>query len=495
MTIEPPKSKADKANKKNKKPKDAPVNKAFVDTSHIDRKKQEVIFAPHPGFQTEFVQSTEPEVFAGGGRGSGKSLCMLAIPLHFVENRRFRGLVIRKTTKQLRDLIRKAKELYIRHFGAIWKERDQLFVFPSGAVLEFNYLESMDDYEQYHGQEFDFIGVDEITEYPSEEIINKLRTCLRGGDPAIPKLFRCTGNPGGPGIRWVRERYMEKSPASISFIHTVNVQGTEISERRKWLHSTIDDNPTEADYKSRLIMSVGDNATLMKQWVEGSFDAVSGLAFDEFKQNAHVVAPFQIPHNWMKIRAMDWGYSSMAVCLWLAIDPEGAVYCYREVVTDHEQPDELMERILRMEYQNRETMHIAVLDGSAWSTHGEIGETPGQAMCRVGGRWTPADRSPGSRKAGKLIVHKFLALNKDTGIPGLRIFSTCKEIIRELKNLQISEDNQEDIDQTKKNRQPDHAYDALRYGLSAISPYVTEYEDINYNDDQRPAVMDEIFGY
>lgn len=47
----------------------------------------------------------------------------------------------------------------------------------------------------------------------------------------------------------------------------------------------------------------------------------------------------------------------------------------------------------------------------------------------------------------------------ELGRPKLQIFSTCKNLIRELYTLPLSETNSEDVD----TKAEDHAYDALRY--------------------------------
>jgi len=133
------------------------------------------------------------------------------------------------------------------------------------------------------------------------------------------------------------------------------------------------------------------------------------------------------------------------------------------------------------------------------SSRGEICETPGDTMLRLGGRWTPADRSPGSRAASKLLIHQYLKTDPDTGRPKLKIFDTCNELINELSSLQSDPGGTEDIDRSKKNSQPDHAYDALRYALSGISPIRGQYSNESFGSmgalTGEPAAIDPIFGY
>ena len=73
---------------------------------------QKVIFQPNKGPQTEFLSATEREVLYGGSAGGGKSYAMLADPVRYFNNPHFRGLLIRRTTEELRELISASKQLY-----------------------------------------------------------------------------------------------------------------------------------------------------------------------------------------------------------------------------------------------------------------------------------------------------------------------------------------------------------------------------------------------
>lgn len=52
------------------------------------------------------------------------------------------------------------------------------------------------------------------------------------------------------------------------------------------------------------------------------------------------------------------------------------------------------------------------------------------------------------------------------GRPGLMVFETCANLIRTLPGLPYDETNVEDVDSSSE----DHAYDALRYGLTNVNP-------------------------
>ncbi len=106
--------------------------------------------------------------------------------------------------------------------------------------------------------------------------------------------------------------------------------------------------------------------------------------------------------------------------------------------------------------------------------------------------WRYADKSAGSRIAGKNLIHKYLAVNEFTNKPKLFIFDTCKELIEELSSLPIDKNDQEDVDTDC----ADHAYDALRYGLMSRPNVVSAFDSwANMNPNPSPVVVDAKFGY
>ena len=68
-----------------------------------------------------------------------------------------------------------------------------------------------------------------------------------------------------------------------------------------------------------------------RRLLEGDWDVAEGAAFKEFDRSVHVVEPFEIPYNWPRIRAMDYGYSSPSCVLWGAVDWDNNLWIYREL--------------------------------------------------------------------------------------------------------------------------------------------------------------------
>jgi hypothetical protein len=131
------------------------------------------------------------------------------------------------------------------------------------------------------------------------------------------------------------------------------------------------------------------------------------------------------------------------------------------------------------------------LDSSTWAKRGDAGPSIAETMIREGCKWRPSDRSPRSRIAGKLELHKQFTLDKDTNQPRLKIFSNCVNLIRTLPMLPIDRNNPEDVDTDAE----DHAYDALRYGVMSRSIHPHSYQANRYTEKEKFKPADRIFGY
>lgn len=458
----------------------------------------------HPeGPQIAFLKASEDEVMFAGGRGSGKSSAMLADVIQWVHVPRFRALIVRRTFPELRDLINRAQELYLKLYPtAKWKEQDKLFIFPSGARIEFGYCDSMNDLLRYQGQEYHWLGVDEISQFESPEYYVKLKMSVRNPPKGVPKKFyRCTTNPSGPGRNWVKEYWVDQAPAGQRFTRTFDTPNGQIEITYKWIQSLPQDNTymLENDPTYLAQLSSIPNEMQRRQWAEGDWDAAEGLAFDEFRKfekdtgrEWHVVTPFEIPGSWYKFRCCDWGYSSMAVCLWIAIDPDNNAYVYREYVARQVDAPDFAREILTREAG--EAIAYGVIDGSVGDMRGHSGPSIDEQMREVGIRWRYADKSPGSRKSSKMVVHNYLKPDEFTGLPKLRIFKTCVELIKEMTSLCLDPNDTEQVH--KASNIDDHAYDACRYGL-ASRPLQSKYY-FNWQSQitsNQPIAVNPKFGY
>ena len=134
-----------------------------------------------------------------------------------------------------------------------------------------------------------------------------------------------------------------------------------------------------------------------KRLLDGDWDVAEGAAFPEFSRVRHVVDPVELPTNWPRIRAADYGYSSPSCVLWGAIDWDNNIWVYRELYGKGMTGEQLASRIMEMEADDQPP-HYTVLDSSCWNKTG-LGPSIAETMIRCGVRWTPSDRN---RLAGKM---------------------------------------------------------------------------------------------
>jgi hypothetical protein len=351
---------------------------------------------------------------------------------------------------ELREIIDKSRELYPRAFkGAKFKEVEKLWQFPSGAKIEFGFLERDADVYRYQGQAYSWIGFDEITHLPTEFGWNYLASRLRTTNPELKTYLRCTANPGGVGAAWVKKRYVEPAEHNKSFIGKDGLT-------RKFIPAKLQDNPylaEDGEYE-RMLQSLP--AVQRKQLLEGNWDINEGAAFAEFEPPIHVIPPFELPGWWERVKAVDYGYAAESCCLWAAIDPEDkTIIIYRELYKKGLTGEALGDIITEME-DNEIKSITGVLDTAAWSRTGYTGPTIGEILVNKGHKLRRADKN---RIAGKAQIHEHLRINTGTGRPRLQIFNTCPNLIKELQSLPLSKSNPEDVD----THAADHAYDALRY--------------------------------
>ena len=411
--------------------------------------EENVIFRPNDGPQTDFLAASETDVLYGGAAGGGKSYAMLVDPLRFAHRGAHRALILRRSMPELRELIDKSRELYPKAFpGCKYKEVEKLWNFPSGAKIEFGFLERDADVYRYQGQAYSWIGFDEITHQATEFSWNYLASRLRTTDPEIIPYMRCTANPGGVGAHWVKKRYIDPSPPNESF------KGSD-GLSRKFIPARLDDNPYLANDGRYEQMLKALPPTQRRQLLEGDWEVAEGAAFTEFDRNIHIIDPFEIPIHWDRVKGIDYGYASESACVWGAIDrDDNTLIIYRELYRKGLLATDLAQLIAEMELNDPMSVP-GVLDTACWNRTGQTGPTVGETLVKAGHKLRRADKN---RVAGKIQIHEYLKVQQ-SGRPKLQIFNTCPNLIRELQSIPLDKSNPEDVD----THAPDHAYDALRY--------------------------------
>lgn len=455
----------------------------------VKAREVKIAWRPQPGPQLDAILATWcEELFFGGARGGGKSDFLLGDFAQDIEEygEHWKGILFRKSYKELDEIVSRSKQIYPK-LGGVFKKGEYTWVFPNGANLKLRHLEREEDVELYQGHQYAWIGLDELPNWPTPDAYLKLKACLRNGSIPIPtKRMRSTGNPGGAGHSWVKNRFIDPFPRGFTPIdETFWVKNGAVSREyiaeyepqtssRMFIPSKIQDNAillkNDPFYISRLAQT--GSIALVKAWLEGNWDAIEGAYFDLFNKEIHIIDEFLIPNDWFKIRAFDWGYSKPFCVLWGAISdgsivnigdrqivyPRGSIIIYREYYGWTGKANEGLkitaEEIAAnvRELQLGEQMGDQVADPAIFDV--SSGESIADQMSKKGIFWRPADNK---RVSGWQQVRARL-FGQD-GKPLLYFFPSCKSTLRTLPIMQYDKRKPEDLDSDLE----DHPSDTLRY--------------------------------
>ncbi len=451
-------------------------------------------WAPQPGPQTEAICATWcEELFYGGAAGGGKTDFLLGDYLQDVEHfgPAWPGILFRRSMPELEEVIARSHEIFPAT-GAIWREQNKRWTWPNGAKLRLRYLEADRDATRYQGGAFSWIGWDELGQHPSSFGYKYLRGRLRSAHPVPRKRIRSAANPGGVGHHWVKAKFIERNPMGM-----MPFADPETGQDTMFIRAHLRDNQilmkNDPLYRERL-KGMGSEA-LVRAWLEGDWDIIAGAFFPEFSVDRHVIAPCELPKEWIRFRSMDWGSARPFSVHWWAISdgvlpqfPRGALINYREwygmkpgepnvglrkdataVAEGWTEPDgSHVPGIVSRETGDHIT--YGVLDPAAWISDG--GPSIAERLNNAGAKqFRRADNARVQRlgaMGGWDQVRQRLRGDED-GRPMIYFFSTSTHMIRTLPALQHDQDRPEDVDTESE----DHAPDDCRYACMS-RPWVPE---------------------
>lgn len=161
--------------------------------------------------QAAFLALNTREAFYGGAAGGGKSDALLMAALQYVDIPGYSALLLRRTYADLAlpgALMDRSHE-WLRGTDARWSEQKKQWLFPSGATLQFGYLDNEDAKYRYQGAELQFVGFDELTQFTESQYKYLFSRIRRQAESGVPLRMRSASNPGGRGHEWVRTRFVE----------------------------------------------------------------------------------------------------------------------------------------------------------------------------------------------------------------------------------------------------------------------------------------------
>jgi hypothetical protein len=442
------------------------------------------------GPQYRFLKSGVRDMFYGGAAGGGKSVALIAAGLRNFGHPNYRGKIFRRTRKVTQELIIKAQRMVTRAFpGARWNGSEHVFQHPNGGRLEIGYLRHDMDLENEEGQEYQFIGLDELCQFPEHQA-TFLHSRLRS-DSGIQLQYKGTGNPRGIGLMWVKARYIDPSPPETVIWHPTKLGGGRVVQMSStFIPALLDDNPTltaDDDYEVSL-SALPPKLYEALRW--GKWDALMGDAFQEWDPAEHVMSWAQfaqryglvlrvrpggqeycdIPQHWPIFNSYDWGTAKPFSVGWWTADEQGRlirIYEWYGCAHDRngkpiadkgiqmptrDQAIGILEREERWGIAGRVSLRVA--DASLFDDRGVDTDGPplSEVMSEEGVYFTRADKR---RIAGKQQFHDRLRMSefetKDEDIEetaAMFIMDTCTNWLRCVPVLPACPRDPEDVDTT-----------------------------------------------
>lgn len=495
--------------------------------------EQNIIWEPLPGSQELAISCPCHHILYEGTRGPGKTDAQL---MRF--RRRvgqgygifWRGVIFDREYKMLDDLVLKSKKWFNRFGdGATWLSsgKDYKWVWPGGEELLFRALQKEDDYWNYHGQEFPFIGWNELTKFPTRKLYDDMMSCNRtsfrpeehtpkdkkgryktiDGKP-LPELTLevfATTNPHGPGHNWVKTDFVDVAePGEVVAITT------EVFNPRTQRKEPVTKTQVRifGSYKENTYLTPEYIAELEKitdknkrrAWLWGDWDIVAGGALDDvWDKDIHVLPMFAVPASWHVDRSLDWGSSKpFSVGFWAeangeeAVFPDGRRWCppagtlvrigewygteklgsnvglklgSTEVALGVKRREQEMKALGLYETE----VSPGPADNSIATTDDNSKDSIAVKMAISGVTWNESNKKPGSRKIGLQLIRDRLqaSINFAKGNaeagPGLYFMENCRAAISTLPILPRSSTDPDDVDTEAE----DHAYDDVRYRVLA----------------------------
>lgn len=401
------------------------------------------------------MKASTKYVAYGGARGGGKSWALRRkCILLALEYPSIRILILRRTLQELRENhtlpLRRELDGFVKY-----NAEEKAFYFPNQSRIKLGYCDSDSDVNQYQGQEYDVICMDEGTQF-SEFQFTCLNACLRGGNPRHPKRFYITCNPGGIGHAWVKRLFIDKcyrkgeNPKDYTFIPAKVFDNDFIMK-------------TNPGYLHQL-ESLPEG--LRRAWLYGEWDAFAGQFFTEFNRSIHVVRPFEIPKNYLRYYVNDYGLDMLAG-LWIAVSPAGKAYVYREIYEPGLIVSAAADAIKAAESENEE-IFVRLAPPDLWGRAKDSGKSVIEIFAENGLYFCRAENN---RVGGWMALREWLKPSKmpdGTVSARLCIFENCRNLIRTLPLLQYDKKNGSDA--AGEPHELTHAPDALRY-FAAWRPF------------------------
>ncbi len=488
----------------------------------------ETVYSPHPGKQSEFLACTADNILFGGARGPGKSFalaykaafsakvyywtykgekitndqylqfsaagkkCEPVVEKIAIDFPDYVAILIRRTSPQLERNLKPETEKLYKLYGAKWQERHRRYVFPSGAMIYMVHCKDRRALDDYIGGNYHFIGFDEVNQFP-QEWIDAISTSNRTSNPLLKPTQVCmTSNPGNIGHSWLKKTYVDRCPPTngetiyskeLDITYTLKISAPPFFDENgvswQFIPALVFENPSLMKNNPEYIRKLKNlKPALKKMWLHGDWGGFVGMFFDKWDENTHTIdmddvnERFRYGHEFSKhshelYRFYDYGTKKPFVCLFGAVDSNGDMVIFDEIVETglaaSAQAKLVREYTLKKYGLTSDDFEADYADPQYWAKHSEKDHVTYSPQEHYADEDIYLEQGVRDRQVGAKIIYDSFEPVKG-GVPRIRFTSNCTNCIEHIPMLPCSELDPEDVD----TKGEDHEYDALRFGGTII---------------------------
>lgn len=419
------------------------------------------------------------EILGGGSAGPGKTVVLFRDPLFQAEREHRRcllpkdhphhvkwgesvgyALLLRRTTPMIEELWRQSFIIFPKWDPMAKPDsKSMTWTFQSGYRYQFGHCNDVEDWTRYVGNAKTYLGFDELNHFEFEQYDN-IKTWVRTSDPVLMYDLRIRSasnpvftKPKGEKVhvsnpQWVRDYFVEPDPrGNVILREEYTYGGKTYINRKLYLPAKLTDNPDKDFQDSYMKKLVQRPRHVQRALIEADWYVTPGGYFEgHWDPDLHIIDPFHIPYDWPRWRAMDWGFKTLGVILWLAFDPDDNIIVYREFQFKGMNVDKVCDNVERIErdmgiWYGRKSLITGPADTQIWEKRGDDGESKYETFRRRGIDWVYATKERIDN--AQAIVRRLDDHGNRSTQPGLMLFRSCQETLKYFPNIQAEPGNPE----------------------------------------------------
>lgn len=266
--------------------------------------------------------------------------------------------------------------------------------------------------------------------------------------------YQIMANTPIKGRTWIYHRFVEKTPHGVAV---------------RWIHSL--DNPFLPPEDAK---KLEENKAVAAARLRGEFVVLKGRIWPAFSRGTHTIEPFEIPRDWPRFRAIDFGTANPFACLWATLAPRRHVLPGGRVIED----GTLI--VYREHYQagwvlSQHVTAIRLAEGWDWvnAPDGSGILAPVGDVDEIDMTWADpedpqqlatlnVDYDMGATPASNAVAAGIDRVSARLQAGTLLVFTTCPHTIREVEGYQRKPDRSGIVTEAPL-KKDDHTCDAVRY--------------------------------